>query len=452
MRSAREEEERAGGHREVTALAWPLAVGMVSFTLMGVADTLVMGQVGTVAQAGVGLGATFVWTFMAFFRGLSTGAQSVVAAADGAGNRDRVERAAASGLLVGLGSGLIAAVGLWAATRWALPVLVDDAAVAGSATRYLEVRVFGLPLTLTAFGLMAGLQGLGDSRARMHASVAGNVVNIGLDLVLVFGLGPIPALGEAGAAWATVVGAAVMLGIYAWRWGRLVGRPRWAGRDVLRSSLTLGLPAGGQARVENRALATMKVVLARMGAVQLAASQIVLNVVSLSFLPGYALGEAGGILVGRYVGARRPEAAQRALRSARGQALWFMGACGLLFAVAPGLVAAPFTRDPAVVELAATLLLVAALFQVLDAAAMVNLCVLRSVGDTRFTLLWCSAASWGLMVPAVLLFGVWLEWGAVGAWLGLLLEITFLAGVTWRRVGGLQDGRIVRMELLLGRA
>ncbi len=405
MRSAREEEERAGGHREVTALAWPLAVGMVSFTLMGVADTLVMGQVGTVAQAGVGLGATFVWTFMAFFRGLSTGAQSVVAAADGAGNRDRVERAAASGLLVGLGS-----------------------------------------------GLMAGLQGLGDSRARMHASVAGNVVNIGLDLVLVFGLGPIPALGEAGAAWATVVGAAVMLGIYAWRWGRLVGRPRWAGRDVLRSSLTLGLPAGAQALVETLAFATMNVVLARMGAVQLAASQIVLNVVSLSFLPGYALGEAGGILVGRYVGARRPEAAQRALRSARGQALWFMGACGLLFAVAPGLVAAPFTRDPAVVELAATLLLVAALFQVLDAAAMVNLCVLRSVGDTRFTLLWCSAASWGLMVPAVLLFGVWLEWGAVGAWLGLLLEITFLAGVTWRRVGGLQDGRIVRMELLLGRA
>ncbi len=444
------DEMKAGGRREVTAMAWPLAVGMVSFTLMGVADTLVMGYVGTIAQAGVGLGATFVWTFMAFFRGATSGAQSIVAAADGASKRDRVERAGGAGVLIGLVSGLVAAGALALATTYALPVMVEDPAMVGSATRYLEVRVWGLPLTLTAFGLMGGLQGKGDSKARMQASVAGNAVNVLLDVVLVFGLGPFPRMGEAGAALATVVGGGVMLLVYAWRYWRLFGRPRLPGGEVLRSALSVGLPAGSQALLETIAFATMNIVLARVGPMHLAASQIVLNIVSVSFLPGYALAEAGGILVGRYVGAGRGDGARRALRTSRNLALIFMGVCGVLFAVAGGHIASLFTRDPEVVALAAQIMFVAAAFQIFDAVAMVHLSVLRAVGDTRYTLVVTGLASWLLLVPATFALGLWAGWGAVGAWIGLLLEISFLAALTAWRVPGIYDGRVVRMKLLLG--
>jgi MATE family multidrug resistance protein len=440
-----------GGQREVMGLAWPLAVGMLSFTLMGVADTLVMGYVGTTAQAGVGLGAVFVWTFRAFFRGATSGAQSLVAAADGAGDRDRVERAASAGLLVGTTSGIIAAVLLGFATAFALPLLVEDAAMAGSASRYLEVRVWGLPVTLTAFGLMGGLQGLGDSKARMQASIAGNVVNIVLDVVLVFGLGPFPRMGEAGAALATVIGAVVMLLVYAWRFRRLLGRPRLPGREVLSSALAVGLPAGSQSLLETIAFAVMNIVLAQVGSVDVAARQIVLNIVSVSFLPGYALAEAGGILVGRYVGSGGSEGAKRSLQTSRNLALVFMGVCGVLFAVAGGPIVSLFTRDPEVVALASQLMFVAAAFQLFDAVAMVHLSVLRAVGDTRYTLLVTGLASWTMLVPATFAFGIWFGWGAVGAWLGLLLEIAFLAVVTAWRVPGIYDGRVVRMKLLLGR-
>ncbi len=445
------DSEKQGGRNEVTAMAWPLAVGMISFTLMGVTDTLIMGHVGTVAQAAVGLGATFVWTFMAFFRGTASGAQTLVAAADGAGDRDRVVRAGGAGVLMGLVSGVIAAGLLAVATAHALPLMVDDPKMVASATRYLDIRVWGLPLTLTAFGLMSGLQGLGDSKARMQASVAGNAVNIGLDIVLVFGLGPFPRMEEAGAALATVIGAFVMLMVYAWRYRRLFGMPRLPGAEVLRSALTVGLPAGSQALIETIAFATMNIVLARVGPVHLAASGIVLNIVSVSFLPGYALAEAGAILVGRYVGAGSGDAAKRSLRTSRSLALAFMGVCGLLFALCGAEIASMFTRDQEVVALAAQLMLVAAAFQVFDAVAMVHLSVLRAVGDTRYTLLVTSLASWTLLVPAVFALGIWAGWGAVGAWLGLLAEIAFLAAITAWRVPGIYDGRVVQMELLLGR-
>ncbi len=87
-----------GGKKEVSVLAWPLAIGMLSFTVMGVTDTLLMGHVGTDVQAGVGLATTLAFTFMAFFRGLTGGAQSLISAADGAGNWLRVRQAAGAAL------------------------------------------------------------------------------------------------------------------------------------------------------------------------------------------------------------------------------------------------------------------------------------------------------------------------------------------------------------------
>ncbi|MEZ4470485.1 MAG: MATE family efflux transporter [bacterium] len=227
-------------------MAWPLAVGLLSFTLMGVADTLLMGRVSTAAQAGVGLGTVMLFVMTSFFRGLITGAQSVVAAADGAGDRDRVAEAGGAGLVMGLAAGGVATLALEACRRWLLPVMVDDPLVVVEADRFLQVAVLYPLLALVAHGLLAGVQGLGDTRARMWASWWGNLTNVGLDLVLIFGLGPLPRLEGQGAALATLVGTLVMIVIYALRYRRLLGRPRLPGREVMRDAMTLG-PAGRDA-------------------------------------------------------------------------------------------------------------------------------------------------------------------------------------------------------------
>lgn len=436
----------------MAAMAWPLAVGLISFTVMGVVDTLLMGQVSTEAQAGVGLANALVFTFASLFRGLATGAQSLVAAADGAGDRVRVERAGGAALLIGVGSGLVAALALEGVRLLALPTFVPEAPVLDAAQDYLAVRVWGMPLDLLCFGLMSALQGLGDTRARMWASIVGNVVNVGLDLVLIFGIGPVPAMGAVGAGVATVAGTLAMLVIYAVRYQRLFGRPRRPTREVVESAVTLGLPAGAQMMLGSLAWTVMNLTLARIGAAHLAASQIVINVVSVSFLPGFGLGEAGGVLVGRYLGAGRPRTAARAVRSARRLALYVMGAFGVVFVVAAEPIAAAFNPDPEVVRLAVQLLWFAAAFQLFDAVAMTHLCALRSAGDTRFTLVLTTTAAWGVTVPLTLLLGLGLGWGAPGAWLGMTLEIALLALLTGQRVEGLRSGRVGRTDLLLGRA
>ena len=436
-------------------MAWPLAVGMLSFTLMGVVDTLLMGRVGTAEQAGVGLGATLAFASMAFFRGLLTGPQSVVAAADGAGDGERALVAGGSALAMGVVSGLTAGAILWlgheALLQWAVVGhSADSDAVAGAAGSYLAIRALGLPFTLTAFGLLGGLQGLGDTRSRMWVSLAGNAVNIGLDLLLIFGAGPVPAMGEQGAAWATVAGSATMATLYAVRYLQVLGiprRPTWA---VVRACFDVGLPSGVQWLLDVAAFTVINLLLARAGAQQLAASEIVLNIVSVSFLPGHGVGEAGGILVGRYFGARRTGSAIRALRSARFIAVVLMAGFALVFLAGGEALGGLFTTDPEVAALAGRLLLYAAAFQVFDALAMVNLNALRGVGDTRFSLLLTTTGAWLVTLPTTIGMGLLLGWGAEGMWLGLTLEIALLALFSGWRLTGLRTGAVGRREVLLG--
>ena len=439
-----------GGLKEVATMAWPLAIGMLSYTFMGVTDTLLMGRVGTTALAGVGLATTCVWLCLAFFRGVVTGTQSVVAAADGAGDGGRIRSAASTGAVLGLSAGIMAGLIVAWVMAPLVPLVSGEAEVGATAQRYLSVRCFGLPFALLAFGLESTLQGLGDTRARMWVSVAGNALNVVLDLILIFGVGPVPAFGEAGAAAATACSSALMAVLYSIRYVRRVrplARPSWA---VLKNILSLGWPAGMQGLIEVGAWTLVSVVVAQVGSVHLAAHQIALNVVSVSFLPGYGISEGGAVLVGRYLGAGQPGTADTALRSARRLALWVMAAFGVIFLVGGRWLAQAFNNDPAVVEVTASLLMLAALFQLADAVAMVHLCALRGAGDTRFTLILSSAASWGLTVPLTLGLGLGLGWGAVGLWLGLTAEIAALAGVTWWRVNGLASGRIGRLDLLLG--
>jgi len=439
-----------GGTKEVAHLAWPLAVGMLSYTLMSLVDTLLMGHVSTAAQAGVGLATTFAFACMIFFRGLASGAQSLVAAADGARDSAKLRAAGSAGVWIGALSGLAATLLLLLSYRAVLGWAVSDVDVATSCSRYLEVRAWGLPFALLGFGCLAGLQGIGETRTRMWVSLAGNLTNVGLDLVLIFGCGPIPAWGEAGAAVATVVSNALIALLYGLRYRQLFGSLVRPGADVVRRALQVGLPSGCQGLVGVGAFLGMNLVLARTGAAHLAASEIVLRITSVSFLPGFGVGEAAGVLVGRYLGAGERRTAARAVHSARILAAVLMGLAGLVFLTEGQWLASWFTRDPRVVTLAGRLMLFAAAFQVFDALAMVHLCALRGAGDTRFTLLLTILGGWGLLIPGAVVFGLLLGWGAPGAWLGLTCELAVIAAISGWRVRGLETGSVGRLDLLLG--
>ncbi len=441
-----------GGKREVAHMAWPMVVGMLSFTVMGVMDMLFMGGVGTEAQAGVGLATTLFFMFLSFFMGLAGGPGSIVSAADGAKDTLRIRRGGGAGILFGLAGGLITVLLLYVSYRPLLSLMGVEPAIASKTVQYLQARLWGTPFNLISFGLLSAIQGLGDTRTRMWAGLAMNLTNLILNSLLVFGFGPIEPMGAAGAGLATAGSSVVVFLIYARRYLILFGKPILPSREVFWSAFNLGIPTAFQRLFGVAAFTLVSLIVARMGATQLAASEIVLSIISVSFLPGFGIGESAGVLVGRYLGAGKSQVAGRALASARWLAMAFMGACGIVFAVFGEQLAFLFSRDTEVLTLAGNLLLFAAVFQLFDAVGTVHLCAMRGAGDNRFSMILTTVTSWGLFLGGTLLFGVWMDLGVYGMYLALTGEILVLALVSAFRVRGIATGRVGRLDLLLGQA
>jgi MATE family multidrug resistance protein len=156
----------------------------------------------------------------------------------------------------------------------------------------------------------------------------------------------------------------------------------------------------------------------------------------MSFLPGWAVGEAGGVLVGQSLGARRPDLARQAWRSATTLAVTMMGVFALLFVTQPTPLLGLFHPEAAVLDLGRRMLWIAAFFQVFDAIATVGLCCLNGAGDNRFVMALQVVASWLLKVPTAWLFALYLGLGAPGAWMGMTLDIMLLAAASLWRIRG----------------
>ena len=297
-------------------------------------------------------------------------------------------------------------------------------------SEYLSIRALGTPVLLFFCAEREVRQGLGDSRSPMIASVAANIFNVALDYLLIMVLG----LGVSGAAWATVTSGVLELVIL---FGVLrgsrpgMGRVRW--RDLV-STWTMGWPTGLQFLIEMSSFLMLSVMISRYRELDMAAHQITIQLIHFGFMPALALGEACAVMAGQAVGAGRMELVRRVARLAMWVGGAYTGACGLLFAFGGTTLAGLFTQKPELVEMTRTLLVVAALFQVSDAANIIARGALRGTGDVRFTALVGTITSWLVLPPSMWLLGYWAGLGALGGWIGMSVEIGAVAFFFWWRL------------------
>lgn len=430
MESLRSKEP--GNIREVVHISWPIIISMLSYTAMGVADTLVVGWLGVTELAAVGLATTAVFLINGLFIGTLHGGKVLVSQATGAGNHSRAALIGWQGVLIAVPFGMLV-IALGAIDEWIFALMGGPADVQAAAREYFAVRLLSAPVWYVAIALSDYFQGTGDTRTPMKMNLVVNALNIGLDVLLVFGWGPIPALGIAGAAWASVVASGIgMLWITVAFIRSMDVKPR-LDLVVLREMLVVGVPIGIKMVLHIGGFTVFTAVVARMGAVELAANQIAFKVISMSFLPGYGLAEAATVLAGQYLGAGNHDGVRRSFYNALALSVGLMAIFGVAFWLVPEWFVLLFTQDEAVVVVAAELLLLAAVFQVFDAVEMTASGALNGVGDTRFTMWVSIIGAWTVLVPLSVLFGLWLEWGAAGAWLALTVQIVLgSAVVTWR--------------------
>jgi MATE family multidrug resistance protein len=405
-------------------LAVPMAAATAGQALMGVVDTAVAGRAGAAVLAGTGLGNALFFAFAIFASGLVLGLEPLVSQAVGAGDPARARRWLWQGGWLSLALGAAVALPM-ALLPLALEPLGIAPEVGREAGRYLWLRLPGLPAFLFYFAARAYVQGLGRTRAIVVAVVVANVLNLGLDVLLVFGGGALPSwagplraippLGAAGAALAsTVVGG-----------GPAVSR-RPDPADLARA-LRVGLPVGLHMGAEVGVFALTGFLAGRLGPEQIAAHQIAITYASLSFCAALGIGNAGGVRVGWAVGARDRPAARRAGLVAFAAGAGFMSLSALAFFLFPGALARAVTDVPGVLATASPLLVVAAVFQISDGVQGVGAGVLRGAGDTRFTFAANMVGHWVVGLPLALALGLGLGLGVVGLWWGLCAGLSAVA-------------------------
>lgn len=422
--------------RDVFHLAWPITVSMLSYTVMGVVDTLFVSRLGTGPLAAVGLAAIATHLVLAFPNGLMRGVKVNVAQRTGAGEHNEAMRLGWQGVYIAGAFGFLIAAMAAMGPHW-FERLGASRAVGEWASSYFGVRVLGAPLVFGMGALTAWFQGRGDTRTPMAASLVANALNIALDPIFIFGWGPVPAMGLPGAAASTVLSIGVGLGLLVWRFlPAMADTPRAPRLDLMRAIVRIGAPVGVQWQIDVGAWVVFSAILAAAGEVELAAHVMVIRIISVSFLPGHALSEAAGVIVGHAVGAGRPEAAREAFAAACKLAVGLMFAMGVVFVAAPGVLTAPFGVEPDVAAVAHKLLIIAATFQVFDALTMVAFGSLSGAGDTRFVMVASVLTGWLVKLPVGAVLAIPLGMGAAGAWLGLTVEIMVLTALGLWRIRG----------------
>lgn len=414
---------------ELVRLAWPIAVSMLSYSVMTVTSTLFVGRLGASALAGVSLGGLAAFGLVIFGFGLLRAVKVLVSQATGAGRADEIPAYVAAGVYAALGLGVVA-LGAGQVLAGFLPAFAATPQAGHDASVYLAMRNLGAPAVLVAVALREARYGVADSRSPLWSALAANVTNLALDALFIIGLD----LGVRGAGLAAAIGH-VVEAAFLFRASSSPGIG-WAAARLRHLVLVvkLGVPLGLQFLLEIGSFAVLVTMLAKISDADLAAHQITLQLTHLSFLPALAIGEAVSVMVGQAVGAGEDglvkPLARRALVVVSGYSL----ACGALFVIFDRAIASAFTSDARVQALTVKLLWLAAAFQLFDAANAIARCVLRGTGDVRYPAVIAVLTAWASTPPMTWFLGYKLGWGAVGGWLGLTIEIVVASVILWVRL------------------
>lgn len=439
--------------RAIARLGAPLVVNNLATGGMGVADTMMAGQLGPAALGAVAVGSS--WMHLNLMLGLGTllAVSPLVAHAYGAGDARRVAAYVRQALWLVLGLAAALVAGLLCAGP-ALRAAGVDPVLLPDATGYAHAVAFGMPAMLGFLALRYATEGLGHTRPIMYVAVGGLVANVFLNWVFIHGKLGAPALGAVGVGVATAIVMWLMFLAMLWyvlrhrvyRPYALFARLDRPDPARLREMLALGLPIGGSILAEGGLFVAAALIMGALGATIVAAHQIALSYASVMFMVPLALHSATTIHVGHALGRGDPAAARHAgwVGIALCGGLMLVSAL-VLVAFRDG-IAALYTRDAEVLAIAAPLLLMAALFQLSDGLQVGAAGALRGFKDARVPLLLTVASYWGIGFPLAYGLGVVRGGGPVQVWIGLVVGLTVAAAalnVRYRMVAG----RAVRAAL-----
>ena len=435
----------------MTRLAMPIVLAQVGLMSMGVVDTVMVGRVSAAALAAVALGNLYFYTVSTAAAGTLLVLDPIISQAAGARDAQRISLGVQRGLVLAVLLAAPIAVLLWP-VRFVLALFRQPPVLIDLAESYVRISIVGLLPFLGFVVLRQTLQAMHRVRALVLVVVTGNLVNAGLNWVLVYGhLGARP-MGVSGSAWATSVSRwAMTLLLFAGGWRVLRGAVLPWRREALEGAplarmFRLGWTIGLQQVLEFGVFAAIGLLMGVLGTPEMAAHEIALTLASLTFMVPLGFGAAAAVRVGRAVGEGDRAAARERARTALVCGVGFMACTAAVMLVFPGVIAAAYTNQPLVASIAASLIPIAGMFQLFDGIQAVSAGVLRGLGDTRAPFVVNLAGFWlcGFPVSVVLAFHTPLR--ALGLWWGLAAGLAVVAALLVLRVRSRLRGALVQVE------
>lgn len=429
--------------KAVFMLAIPMILEMLMESIFALVDIIFVSQVSTNAVATIGLTESVLTLVYAVAIGLSMAATAIVARRVGEQDIKGANQAAVQVLFLGMAvSVIVSIVGIFYA-KDILRLMGGEPDLIAEGYGYTQILLGGNITIMLLFLINAIFRGAGDASIAMWTLVVSNGLNIILDPIFIFGLGPVPEYGVQGAAIATTIGrgSAVLfqLGILFYGWGKI----KLAFKDlVLRTAVMLNLikvslGGIGQFIIGTSSWVFLMRIMAEFGSEVLAGYTIAIRVMMFTFMPSWGMSNAAATLVGQNLGAKKPERAEKSVWVTGKYNAIFMVVVSVVYLVFARQILSLFSGENGVITAGALALQVIAAGYVFYAYGMVVIQAFNGSGDTR-TPTWINfVAFWLFQIPFAYLVAIQFEIGPLGVFLAVVLAEALLAvlGIIWFKKG-----------------
>lgn len=416
------------------SLAYPVIIGQLGIIMMGVVDSIMVGRLGSVPLAAASLGNSLIFIILIIGIGCSIVVTPLVAILVGGKRYSECGIYFRQSLLINIVLSFIM-IGVILIGVNFIHMLHQPPEVIKPTIIYMSI------VGLSAFPLMIYqtykqfIEGFSIMKPAMVIAILANIINAFANWVLIFGKLGFPKLGIAGAAWATFssrVFMAIVIMIYVMKNDKfkqydVTFHFRGINFPIIKKILRLGLPSGFQYFFEVGAFSLAVVMIGWIGANELAAHQIAINLASISFMAVLGISQAASIRVGNAMGEQNIDNVRKAGFTGIILGASIMSLAGLSFILLHNILPTLYINDEKVISIASRLIIIAALFQLSDGTQAVGIGVLRGLTDVKGPTIITFIAYWIISLPIAYLLAFNFKLGVDGVWIGLLIGLTVSA-------------------------
>lgn len=415
-------------------LAYPVMLSQLGQVMVGVVDNVMVGRLGAETLAAASLANSIFFLILMFGIGISMAITPLVAVADGERKKGQIAQLFNHGFVINFVTGLILFVVVLGLSP-GINYLGQPEEVVVLAIPYLLIITMSLVPFMYFQTYKQFVEGLSQTRQAMVITLICNLLNIFLNWVLIYGKLGFPELGLNGAGWATLI-SRVLMGVIIHVY--VTGSMRYKAyktplnlkairMSLVKRMLKIGVPTGFQFVFEVGAFSTAAIMMGWIGVNALAAHQIAINLASVSYMMASGLSAAAMVRVGNQLGRRDIRTLREVGFSIFGMVAIFMSFFAVLFVLLRNYLPLIYLDDLGVVNTAASLLIIAGIFQLSDGLQVVGLGALRGLSDLKVPTLVTLIAYWVVGLPLGYFLGFVLEMREIGVWIGLLTGLTATA-------------------------